>query len=540
MKMNKIQAMFIIVLVGLIVQAATAQKEYPLFTEEETKGGSVFTGQIQNFSKEEFSDEDYVYVIYKGDVKTVYTTYGQSTEMRTIHVPIAANGEFQFRLPPVNKIGAFYIYLRKGSYKMKDSLLETSNLMKLSKAVQVPYYYENNDSIHINIKVYSPEFLQSRFTGEGAAKYRLLNDAALLFSLRIGGDFFQEVYTDEENLETHLNHLNVVRKTREELLAVLFKNYENKVSPDVLELMKITMQAKIANELLYRYQNLYSQNQFKEVIKRSYEAHFPPVTESSFNTMALSKDALNYLTQRTKFEYRITNNNDEFTTPDIYYALKRYYSNLLGEKLQAAYLLSAGNRFSENNTSPSQYDDCLKDAYKSIQTPFLKNLIGYRLHGYTKGSQAVPFALPDTAGKIHKLEDFRGKIVFLDIYGTICTGCRIIAKTLKSGVFQEFEDNEDVVFIAISTEKDKDRWLLDLEEGNNACKEHEVNLYSDGMGMEHPYFKRLNILAVPTLFLIDREGKVINSSAHTLNSGVKKEALINMIYEALDAGKEQK
>ena len=62
-----------------------------------------------------------------------------------------------------------------------------------------------------------------------------------------------------------------------------------------------------------------------------------------------------------------------------------------------------------------------------------------------KSKTPVPdFTLPDSAGKIRSLKDFRGKLVFLNFWATWCVPCREEMPAIER-LYQEFKDRGLVV-----------------------------------------------------------------------------------------------
>jgi peroxiredoxin len=116
--------------------------------------------------------------------------------------------------------------------------------------------------------------------------------------------------------------------------------------------------------------------------------------------------------------------------------------------------------------------------------------------------KAPSFTLRDLNGKEVKLEDHRGKIVFLNFWATWCRPCRTEMPSMEK-LYNEFK-NRDFIILAV-----------DLQEGTRkvrAFKERfklnfPILLDSDGsVGSKY------GVISIPTTYLIDREGYVIGGA----------------------------
>ncbi|WP_316828960.1 TlpA disulfide reductase family protein [Pedobacter miscanthi] len=140
-----------------------------------------------------------------------------------------------------------------------------------------------------------------------------------------------------------------------------------------------------------------------------------------------------------------------------------------------------------------------------------KNLIELR-EKYSKVSKnaiAPAFSIPDAAGKLVNLNDFKGKVVAIDVWATWCIPCmHSLPYFLK--LRDKYKDNQDVVFMSISTDnaKSKEKWLAFLKsKGMNGIDLHA------GDETATPFEKAYNITGIPRYILIDKQGKIIEDHA---------------------------
>jgi peroxiredoxin len=120
------------------------------------------------------------------------------------------------------------------------------------------------------------------------------------------------------------------------------------------------------------------------------------------------------------------------------------------------------------------------------------------------GYEAADFTLPDLHGTPHRLSEFRGKVVFLNLWATWCPPCRMEMPSMQA-LYQRLRDR-DFVVLAVAE-----------DEGGAAA----VGPFVRDLGLTFPVLidpdatvsPRFGATGYPETFIIDREGRVIN---HTI------------------------
>lgn len=121
---------------------------------------------------------------------------------------------------------------------------------------------------------------------------------------------------------------------------------------------------------------------------------------------------------------------------------------------------------------------------------------------------APEFALKDADGKTVRLSDYRGKVVLLDFWATWCGPCQV-----EIPWFMEFErKHKDKGFAVIGVSMDEDGWAAVKPFVNELKINYRIVIGSDSTADLYG-----GVSALPTTFLIDREGKV--ASIHVGLSG---------------------
>lgn len=112
---------------------------------------------------------------------------------------------------------------------------------------------------------------------------------------------------------------------------------------------------------------------------------------------------------------------------------------------------------------------------------------------------AYNFELNSLDGKSVKLSDFRGKVIVLDFWATWCPPCRKGIPDLVD--IQKSIDG--VQIIGITVDRNPKEVVPDF------IKEYNIN-YPILIGNEEVYKNYGGIEAIPTTFIIDKNGRIIN------------------------------
>ena len=131
------------------------------------------------------------------------------------------------------------------------------------------------------------------------------------------------------------------------------------------------------------------------------------------------------------------------------------------------------------------------------------------LYAMRSGEDAPTCSLTDPTGNVVKLEDFKSKLIYIDVWATWCKPC-IESIPHWNRLVEQYKSNKDVVFITVSTDKmeDKEKWLQAL----NKYKFKGLHFISAG-GLESEFAKKFLIFSYPTNILIDKEGHIIQIKA---------------------------
>jgi peroxiredoxin len=142
----------------------------------------------------------------------------------------------------------------------------------------------------------------------------------------------------------------------------------------------------------------------------------------------------------------------------------------------------------------SYYADTLKKFYTGIST--LK-----------PGVSAPGFILKNHKGQTVTLASFKGKVVYLDFWGTRCGPCIQAIKNEVPALHLKYKD-KNIVFINICVDANEAEWKANLKKLNL----QGVNLIAEGW-TKNPVCKAYNVSSIPHYCIIGTSGKIVNASS---------------------------
>lgn len=129
------------------------------------------------------------------------------------------------------------------------------------------------------------------------------------------------------------------------------------------------------------------------------------------------------------------------------------------------------------------------------------------------GSPSPSFTFENHKGGMTKLEDFKGKYVYIDVWATWCAPCRAEIPHLKK--LEEQFKGKNIVFVSISIDKkqDYDKWKKFVSEKQLGG----VQLVADN-DWNSKFVKDYGINGIPRFILIDPNGDIMFSDAERPSS----------------------
>jgi thiol-disulfide isomerase/thioredoxin len=121
-----------------------------------------------------------------------------------------------------------------------------------------------------------------------------------------------------------------------------------------------------------------------------------------------------------------------------------------------------------------------------------------------EGKDAFDFVKFDITGNMVKLSSFRGKnYVLLDFWASWCAPCFEVNPEVIQ-IFKKYSSS-GLIVIGISLDSDEKKWKLSIPKYNNYLWPN----FLDVQGPDSNLRTRFDILAIPELVLIDKNGKIV-------------------------------
>jgi thiol-disulfide isomerase/thioredoxin len=120
------------------------------------------------------------------------------------------------------------------------------------------------------------------------------------------------------------------------------------------------------------------------------------------------------------------------------------------------------------------------------------------------GAQFPDFLERDLAGKLFSIADYKGKVVLVDFWATWCPPC--LAE--MPNVIAAYNKHHDQGFEIIGVSLDDDKSTLERFIKENKMPWTE---YFDGLHWRNKLAVKYGVQAIPTSYLLDRNGKIIAS-----------------------------
>ncbi len=123
------------------------------------------------------------------------------------------------------------------------------------------------------------------------------------------------------------------------------------------------------------------------------------------------------------------------------------------------------------------------------------------------------FSIKDMEGQKSSFDQFRNKVVFLNLWATWCGPCRAEMANIQK-LYSKL-DHEKVVFVMLSIDRDADQ--------RKVVKYIQDKKFTFPVYMPSGYLPALlNVPAIPTTFILSRDGKIARKEVGAMNYDTSK------------------
>lgn len=409
---------------------------------------------------------------------------------------------------PCDSTGSFSIKIKLNSDLEKvDIGLHNTKNKYLTK-----HYVENGDQIVLDIDRSTGNVI---FSGIGASKFNYREELNYYHSYK----YLKKIYEDT----TYSNYLNLKGYEAIEALkpltnylsridSMIIVKYKDDMSDKSLALIKEDLDGSHKKGFLGIIMTYYFNDKCRDKrIADYFNKNLPWLSDLSLNQYlkVQSEQQIEFLYQLTRSKLAFEKESQVKSIKEMYDRLKEDYQPPIQEHILIYYLLA------RPNGDALEYQQCLNDALETITNKDAIELLKQRLSISTPQKKMLDFSLLDTAQNIWNNNDLKGKVVLIDFWFTGCVYCRQLAESIDKEVLPKFKDDSNVLFVSINLDKDKQTWIKSVEQGVYT-HQNSINLWTNGKAFNHPLIKHYEISGCPTLFVIDKEGNIINTN-HSRN-----------------------
>lgn len=124
------------------------------------------------------------------------------------------------------------------------------------------------------------------------------------------------------------------------------------------------------------------------------------------------------------------------------------------------------------------------------------------------GKPSPKFSYPDINGKSVSLDDFKGKLVYVDVWATWCGPCIREIPSLKQLEKDYHGKNIEFVSMSIDPQVDKEKWLKMVKEKDLKG----IQIFAD-KDWKSQFVQEYGIKGIPRFILIDAAGNILSADA---------------------------
>lgn len=404
------------------------------------------------------------------------------------------------------------------------------------KRLRIGYRIEAGDSIEVSYQGDQPFFL-----GKGSAKWELAYKMGLLDDSMRNTSFYKSFSSEYDRFRSLNDYFSWNNYLNDRLNATLklIDSYKGKISDFAYHTIKEKALYYIEEKRMERFAFLVGSAVSKDSMRSLVVNRFGL---SNYDLSQIYDSTMNgpgakwlqfessvvgdpyYLWERLKYDAHRERNrffkDRESDTPILgkdkvdgyvvrYKLAKARYKGIVREEVLAFFFHYVKGVFSSIGFDP-EIEEMLADYYK--QPGFEEHKEAVRNAEVEQrekqaGGRDVGFRLTDEEGKSFTKENLRGKVVVIDFWYTGCKGCVQMVPIL-SRVEDLFKDDTNVVFLNVSIDENKEKWLQSIRQ-NKYTTGNGKNLYTGGEGSNHHIIRNFGVGSYPSIFVMNDNGKLI-------------------------------
>lgn len=413
-------------------------------------------------------------------------------------------------------------YLKTFKVKQPQKAIITQNNNQLTSIFAAPGY---NLNLICDAKDRGSLLKTKKISGRGAQSNQYL---IILDSILSSGENNVNFY--RLNDSSLLTYVNNQRKLKDSVAHAVFDRSPQK--DKYLNYFARIVQLDIKFSELYRLlihanYNIYDNNKSVAFVRKNFDTTIldnisrDEYLVSEYFTNLIGGEYLKYL---LNIDYQ----KDSALRNKSYYTLEKInnvYKGKVKEYVLQKVILSMiryAESFKNLNDAKEQFEPYMFTFFNS----FYKTLITLKFLEKEKqllktqvGKPAPEFTLENNSKESFSLKDFKGKVVYLDLWASWCKPCRAESPFLNT-MNAKYKNDNRIVFISIAVADEINKWKKALKED----KPEWIQLIDKDDLVWKSYVLSNSI---PRFILIDKLGNIVNFDAPRPSSGNEIEILIN-------------
>lgn len=362
---------------------------------------------------------------------------------------------------------------------------------------------------HINIKIVGDSNRTNfSFSGVGATKFNCRKEVD--HAVRMFDDSVQQRKSSSASFYSVTNIERLYKANTIPIHRILAK-YKSRIDPEVYTIMEAELTGWAHTTALDELFTLYlkSDSLQRHKVKKLFYQLVTNRKKYPDSIITFTVSYISFLQQIIEYKCIFSNKKGDYTISQLCFRIKKDYpAGELRDNLLLKTLLYGDYSRKLLQSLPGEYS-LWRATEKSFASPYLKEYAQKKSYYKLKGNSLFNASFSDVNGRRINLSDFRGKVVVVDFWFTGCKWCMAYAHNLEQAIYPQFRKDTDVIFLSICCDANRTLWLKSLEGGMYSNKKN-VNVYTEGLGFQHPFTKFYDINGGPFSMIIDREEKIFS------------------------------
>jgi thiol-disulfide isomerase/thioredoxin len=462
------------------------------------KGTIDIRGNIDTAITKMFANQQLSVIMKRTNNKS-----GAATEISKIRID--KNGNFHINLKPAHAVYLAFEMVNLGPrYSTGRSYSISFPKRQLVSELVESYFFELGDSVTVSIQKEGVLV----FSGWGAEKLNCQNLMYSIDNVPLSSGMRALDFMNKGQFETSIYFQDKLSELALKMQIAVLDSYKSKLSDKVYKTLYLDALALSEYPLLnflwiMSYKSEAGKMAAQKYAQFSLNRPFPiPIDTTYFAESGYYADLI-FIKEFNRL--RLYSSSKSFISGDsfieIYENLKRKYTGKLRDKL----LLICFERL--NSYYSDEAKSLVDDAIQTMQCEEYKQLLkDWKRNRYA----AFAFELQDSSGKTHYLKDYLGKLLVIDFWYTGCSYCAELNKAMHP-IIEKYKHNREIRFLTVSVDLSKEKWINSLASKKYTSAE-SINLFTNGMGTNHPLIKNYNFKGYPQQLIIGKNGEFVTSS----------------------------